>query len=68
MHWVKILLQIADKMFPTVTMCTQLRTLRTGSYMIVVPRPVVNDVTTRVNCYTIVNARPYQTSLENNNL
>jgi len=36
-------------MFPTVTMCTQLRTLRTDSYdltyMMVVPRPVVNDVT-----------------------
>ena len=41
-------------MFPTVTMYTQLRTLRTGSYapdkMIVVPRPVVNDVTATSLC------------------
>ena len=41
-------------MFRTVTMCTQLRTLRTGSYapdkMIVVPRPVVNDVTATSLC------------------
>ena len=42
-------------MFSTLTMCTQLRTLRTGSYepelyMILVPRPVVNNVTATSLC------------------